>query len=129
MWYFWSALILALVIIFVVINLLVVVLTYSMCWYEYANATPKLIDNRFKSRNIRMSLSLILQETCFNILTLLIIPFGLFNPRRHPKKTGRDTGAPAARTIQQPRQLVLVQSRPAPQRFQQYRHHQPFLLA
>lgn len=88
MWYFWSALILALFIIFVVINLLVVILTYSMCWYEYANAEPILIDGRFKARNIRLSLSLILQETCFNILTLLIIPFGILNPRRHPKQRG-----------------------------------------
>lgn len=88
MWCFWSALILALFIIFVALNLLVVVLTYSMCWYEYANANPKLIDARFKSRSVRMSLSLILQETCFNILTLLIMPFGMINPRRHPKVRG-----------------------------------------
>ncbi len=88
MWSFWSALLLTLFIIFFVSNLLVVILTYSMCWYEYANADPKLIDNRFKARNIRMSLSLILQETCFNVLTLVIIPFGLLNPRRHPKQRG-----------------------------------------
>ena len=88
MWCFWSALILALFAIFVVANLLVVILTYSMCWYEYANADPKLIDGRFKSRSVRMTLSLICQETFFNIFTLLIIPFGLFNPRRHPKFRG-----------------------------------------
>ncbi len=85
MWCFWSTLLLSLFVIFVIINLLIVVLTYSMCWYEYANAEPQLIDGRFKARNLRMSTSLILQETCFNVFTLLILPFGLLKPRRTPQ--------------------------------------------
>lgn len=88
MWCFWSTLLLSLFVIFVVINLLVVVLTYSMCWYEYANAELHLIDGRFKARNLRMSVSLILQETFFNIYTLLIMPFGLIKSRRHPQTRG-----------------------------------------
>ncbi|MDB4470785.1 lipase family protein [Deltaproteobacteria bacterium] len=88
MWYFWSTLILALFAVFVVLNLLVVILTYSMCWYEYANTDPKLIDNRFRRRTIRMVLSVIIQETFFNVLTLMIIPFGLINPRKHPQSRG-----------------------------------------
>lgn len=88
MWCFWSALILILFIIFVVLNLLIVVLTYSMCWYEYANADPQLISKRFSSRSLRLVASVIGQETFFNILTLLVIPFGLLNPRKHPQQKG-----------------------------------------
>ena len=88
MWCFWSSLIVIVFIVFVVLNLLVVVLTYSMCWYEYANADPLLINNRFRARTIRMAISVISQETFFNILTLTIIPFGLFNPRKHPQQRG-----------------------------------------
>lgn len=88
MWCFWSALILGIFIVFVLLNLLIVILTYSMCWYEYANASPQLIDERFQSRRLRMVVSVIAQETFFNVLTLSIIPFGLLNPRRHPKTRG-----------------------------------------
>jgi len=88
MWSIWSGLLLALLVIFAFANLLVVILTYSMCWYEYANADPKLIEDRFQTRSISTAISVILQETFFNILTLLIIPFGLINPRRHPQVRG-----------------------------------------
>ena len=59
---FWSTLILALFAVFVFLNLLVVILTYSMCWYEYANTDPKLIDNRFRRRPLRMVLSLFIRK-------------------------------------------------------------------
>ena len=88
MFSFWSSLILALFILFILANLLIVILTYSMCWYEYANTDPQLLDNRGKPGNIRMALSVILQETFFNALTLLILPLGLLNPRRHPNVRG-----------------------------------------
>lgn len=88
MWCFWSTLLLTLFILFIAANLLVVILTYSMCWYEYANADPGLAENRFRGKNLLMVGSLLLQETFFNVLTLLIIPFGLFNPRKHPQHRG-----------------------------------------
>lgn len=88
MWCFLSTLILSLFVAFVLLNLLVVILTYSMCWYEYANADPQLLDNRFRCRTARMVLSLVAQETFFNVLTLLIVPFGLFNPRKHAQSRG-----------------------------------------
>ena len=88
MWCFWSSLILGLFVVFVVVNLLLVVLTYSMCWYEYANAEPALIDRRFKARSLKMSASLILQETFFNIMTLLIIPLGMLKQRSNPRVRG-----------------------------------------
>lgn len=88
MWCFWSALILIIVVFFVALNLLAVILSYSMCWYEYANADPQLLDKRFRVRTLCTVSSLIVQETFFNILTLMIIPFGLLNPRKHPQRRG-----------------------------------------
>jgi pimeloyl-ACP methyl ester carboxylesterase len=84
MWSVWLSLLLVLLGILLVLDLLIVILSYSMCWYEYANAEPRLLNERAKGKNIRMVLSLILQETFFNFLTLVALPFGLFNPRRTP---------------------------------------------
>lgn len=88
MWSFWLNLLLIFFVIFLVANLLVVILTYSMCWYEYANSDPKLVEKRFHANSIRMVLSVIGQETFYNTLTLLVVPFGLFNPRNHPHQRG-----------------------------------------
>jgi len=85
---FWLNLILILLGILLVIDLLVVLLSYSMCWYEYANAEPQLMEKRFKARNLRLALSLILQEIFFNYLTVLVLPFGLFQPRSYPQRHG-----------------------------------------
>lgn len=88
MWSIWLTLFLVIFTLFLALNLLVVILSYSMCWYEYANSAPQLMERRFSSRSLRMVLSLIAQETFFNVLTLLVIPFGLINPRRHPRHRG-----------------------------------------
>jgi triacylglycerol esterase/lipase EstA (alpha/beta hydrolase family) len=88
MWCFWVSVILTIVTILLTVDLLIVILSYSMCWYEYANAAPQLVAKRFTSKSLRMLFSVILQETCFNLLTLLVIPFGLFNPRRQPEHRG-----------------------------------------
>ncbi len=88
MWSIWLTLILVIFTLFLALNLLVVILSYSMYWYEYANSSPQLMERRFSSRSLRMVLSLIAQETFFNVLTLLVIPFGLINPRRHPRQRG-----------------------------------------
>lgn len=88
MWCFWLSLLLIILAILLVLDLLIVILSYSMCWYEYANADPKLLNGRLNGRNIRMIVSLILQETFFNFLVLAALPFGLLNPRKHPSSRG-----------------------------------------
>ncbi len=88
MWCVWFSLLLIVLAILLVLDLLIVILTYSMCWYEYANAEPRLMNERSNGKSLRMVLSLILQETFFNFLTLSVLPFGLFNPRRHPSNQG-----------------------------------------
>ncbi len=70
------------------IDLLIVFLTYSMCWYEYANSNPQLLDDRFRFRVLRLALSITIQETWFNLLTILVLPFGLLPPRKSTPKRG-----------------------------------------
>jgi len=64
------------------VDIVVVVLSYSMCWYEYANANPQLMQQRFSTRNLLMTGSLMLQELVFNYLTVLSMPFGLLPQRK-----------------------------------------------
>ena len=70
------------------IETLSVILSYSMCWYEYANSNPRLMTERFRPRSLWLAISLITQEVFFNTLTLLLIPFGLWAPRKQPRFTG-----------------------------------------
>ncbi len=70
------------------IETLIVTLSYSMCWYEYANSNPLLMSERFKPRSLWLAISLITQEIFFNCLTLLLLPFGLGSPRKQPHFNG-----------------------------------------
>lgn len=67
---------------------LVVILSYSMCWYEYANSNPLLMAERFRPRSLWLAVALISQEIYFNFLTLLLLPFGLWAPRKPPQFNG-----------------------------------------
>lgn len=77
-----------LLLLLVAVLALIAILTYSMCWYEYANSNPHLMEDRFKPRSLWLAFSLIVQEIFFNLLTLLLLPFGLLNPRRQPQHKG-----------------------------------------
>ena len=88
MWCFWFYLIMAIVALLLTLDLLIVVLSYTMCWYEYANSEPHLVEKRFRGKTLRMACSVIFQETFFNLVTVLVLPFGLLNPRRHPTQRG-----------------------------------------
>ena len=70
------------------VDLLTVLLSYSICWYEYANADPTLIDRRFSSTSLKLTLALILPELFFNLVTVLVIPFGLLNSKNHYMQRG-----------------------------------------
>lgn len=39
---------------FLFFDLLVVLLSYSICWYEKSNADPSLVENRFSCKNVRL---------------------------------------------------------------------------
>lgn len=64
------------------LEILVVILSYSMCWYEYANSNPLLMAERFRPASLWLAGSLIVQEIFFNFLTLLLLPFGFWAPRK-----------------------------------------------
>ena len=60
-------------------DLLVVLLSYSITWYEHSNARPELTEKRLTSENLRLVLRLFLPEIAFNFLTLVIFPLGMIN--------------------------------------------------
>lgn len=60
---------------------LVVLLTFSVAWYERANARPDLIERRFTSRGVCIALWLLIQETGCLLLTILLRPFGWTQPK------------------------------------------------
>ncbi|MFO7576956.1 MAG: alpha/beta fold hydrolase [Pelovirga sp.] len=69
-------------------DLLAVLLSYSICWYEYANSTPELIEQRFTRENLALIPRLLVPEAFFNFMTLLTVPLGFFPPRRPQLKRG-----------------------------------------
>ena len=76
--------------ILLLVDIVVVVLSYSMCWYEYANNCPRLMEQRLHFKNLRMTCWLILQELVFNYITVLSLPFGLL-PQRQKVDTKGET--------------------------------------
>lgn len=61
----------------ILFDLLVVLLSYSICWYEYSNADPSLVNRRFTWKNIKLIFTLVFPEVFFDFITLCAIPFGL----------------------------------------------------
>ncbi|MCW8860251.1 MAG: lipase family protein [Deltaproteobacteria bacterium] len=72
----------------IVFDLLVVLMGYSIYWYEYSNSNPNSFDQRFNRRSLSLCLSLILPEVFFNFVTLAAIPFGLFNKKNQDLQRG-----------------------------------------
>jgi triacylglycerol lipase len=66
-----------------IFDLLVVLLSYSICWYEYSNANPRLVDKRFTRKNSQLVIKLIFTEVLFDFITIVAIPFGFIN-RKNP---------------------------------------------
>jgi triacylglycerol esterase/lipase EstA (alpha/beta hydrolase family) len=60
---------------------LTVLLSYTVAWYERANARPDLIDRRFTTRGICIALWLLVQETGCLLLTILLRPLGWQQPK------------------------------------------------
>lgn len=59
-------------------------LSYVMYWYETANRTPDLVERRFRPARLMLAAGLILGETFFLMLTILMHPFGWFNRKATP---------------------------------------------
>ncbi len=71
-----------------VFDLMAVLLSYSICWYEYSNVNPSLVDQRFNIRSLRLSAELIFSEVFFNFITLAAIPLGIFNSKNQAPQRG-----------------------------------------
>ena len=71
-----------------IFDLLVVLLSYCICWYEYSNANPSLVDNRFSRKSLQLTIALIFPEVFFNFITLAAIPFGLKNRKNQDLQRG-----------------------------------------
>lgn len=67
---------------------LVVLLSFSVAWYERANAEPELIRQRFSGRGIGLALWLMAQETACLLLTFLLRPLGWPPERSHTGGAG-----------------------------------------
>lgn len=70
------------------VDLLVVLLTYSIYWYEYSNNNPAAFDQRFQRPSLQLCFALIFSEVLFNFITLTTLPFGLFNKKNQELKRG-----------------------------------------
>ncbi|MEA3361903.1 MAG: alpha/beta fold hydrolase [Thermodesulfobacteriota bacterium] len=57
-------------------DLLVVLLSYSICWYEYSNSNPNLVNKRFSWKNLKLIIKLICPEVFFDFISLAALPFG-----------------------------------------------------
>jgi len=67
---------------------LAVLLSYTVAWYERANARPDLIERRFTSRGLCIAIWLLVQENACLLVTILLRPFGWFPARLPPLKQG-----------------------------------------
>jgi pimeloyl-ACP methyl ester carboxylesterase len=61
---------------------LTVLLSYTVAWYERANARPDLIERRFTSRGLCIAVWLLLQESVCLLLTIVLRPCGWLPARR-----------------------------------------------
>lgn len=65
----------------IVLTALSVLLSYTVAWYERANAKPDLIERRFTSRGLCIAIWLLVQETGCLLLTILLRPLGWLPPK------------------------------------------------
>ncbi len=60
---------------------LIVLMSFTVAWYERANARPDLIDRRFTARGVGTAIWLLIQETGSLLLTILLRPLGWLQPK------------------------------------------------
>jgi triacylglycerol esterase/lipase EstA (alpha/beta hydrolase family) len=60
---------------------LVVLMSFTVVWYERANAHPELVERRFTTRGVCVATWLLIQETACLLLTILLRPLGWLQPQ------------------------------------------------
>ncbi len=71
-----------------VLNMLAVLLSYSVYWYEYSNTNPGSVDNRFTWKNLKLIITLAVPEVFFNFISFMLIPVGLINRKNQAIQRG-----------------------------------------
>ena len=74
-------LVLTLIKITICVVALTVLISFTVAWYERANARPDLIDRRFTTNGVCIASWLLIQETGCLLLTILLRPFGWPKPK------------------------------------------------
>ncbi|WP_027715622.1 triacylglycerol lipase [Desulfuromonas sp. TF] len=69
----------------------VVILSYAIAWYEYANREPVLMQERFVPGRLWFAAKLITTETLLLFVTVLLHPLGWFSFKEKPATDGGDT--------------------------------------
>jgi triacylglycerol lipase len=67
----------------VILTALTVLLSFTVAWYERANANPDLIGQRFTLRGVGIAIWLMVQETACLLITIALRPFGWCKARIH----------------------------------------------
>lgn len=67
---------------------LTVLMSFTVAWYERANARPDLIDRRFTAHGLCVAIWLLIQETACLLLTILLRPCGWPQPQLPTSKAG-----------------------------------------
>jgi pimeloyl-ACP methyl ester carboxylesterase len=67
-------------------------LSFAFAWYENANREPRLLEERFAPENLLLALRLLILESGFLFVTVLLHPLGWFSPKE--LKTDREGGIP-----------------------------------
>jgi len=86
--YFLTALLAIIILGLLSFDLVVVLLSYSIFWYEAANKHSNLIEKRFGRKNLQLVASLISSELFYDLLALSSIPFGLIKKKNPFLKRG-----------------------------------------
>jgi triacylglycerol lipase len=60
---------------------LIVLMSYTVAWYERANSRPDLIDRRFTAHGVCIAIWLLILETACLLLTILLRPIGWLQPQ------------------------------------------------
>ncbi|MCK5851151.1 MAG: hypothetical protein KAH23_09570, partial [Kiritimatiellae bacterium] len=63
-------------------DIMVVLLSYSIYWYEHANTNTDVNTKRFTRKNIQLLFTLIIPEIFFNYITLAILPLGFISNKK-----------------------------------------------
>ena len=78
----------ALILVFLAVVAGFVLASHLFAWYEQANLRPELMARRFAPSSLAFALSLMLRETLWLVITILLLPWGWLPPwrRRIPRQ-------------------------------------------